>query len=324
MCELTRTLRTLLTAALATAGVAWGGGGAAAAIIQLADVFQLPGVSGLPVPIPPGFALQEAHASIDDHGTGVINADILAQIPKVGVDPTTVTALASAAVGKLGSVGVFAQTFGNNTTTTTEVQITSDEFFNPFSANAHPISKVLIDGGSMRFSAAGPNSTILFLYFLTVKKGPNIGTSNADIIFTAAASLTSDSAGVVSFTKNKTGFFGNTFGLDLGITFDPNTDSATIPPSLQTLDLGLLGPHEGMELDYDMEFELVHGVGGSENLIAQFSDPFHLSANPAFGTISFGDTVASVPEPSTWAMMLLGFVGLGFAFRQSRRKVSMA
>jgi hypothetical protein len=31
-----------------------------------------------------------------------------------------------------------------------------------------------------------------------------------------------------------------------------------------------------------------------------------------------------VPEPSTWAMMLLGFVGLGFAFRQSRRKVSLA
>jgi hypothetical protein len=34
--------------------------------------------------------------------------------------------------------------------------------------------------------------------------------------------------------------------------------------------------------------------------------------------------VAAVPEPATWAMMLLGFAGLGFAFRQSRRKVSMA
>jgi hypothetical protein len=36
------------------------------------------------------------------------------------------------------------------------------------------------------------------------------------------------------------------------------------------------------------------------------------------------DSVPGVPEPSTWAMMLLGFVGLGFAFRQSRRKVSFA
>jgi len=31
-----------------------------------------------------------------------------------------------------------------------------------------------------------------------------------------------------------------------------------------------------------------------------------------------------VPEPATWAMILIGFAGLGFAFRQSRRKVSMA
>ena len=33
---------------------------------------------------------------------------------------------------------------------------------------------------------------------------------------------------------------------------------------------------------------------------------------------------SAVPEPSTWAMMLLGFIGLGVAFRQSRRKVSFA
>jgi hypothetical protein len=33
---------------------------------------------------------------------------------------------------------------------------------------------------------------------------------------------------------------------------------------------------------------------------------------------------AAVPEPSTLAMTLLGFVGLGFAFRQSRRKISFA
>ena len=37
-----------------------------------------------------------------------------------------------------------------------------------------------------------------------------------------------------------------------------------------------------------------------------------------------GATVGAVPEPATWAMMLLGFAGLGFAFRQSRRKVSFA
>jgi hypothetical protein len=34
--------------------------------------------------------------------------------------------------------------------------------------------------------------------------------------------------------------------------------------------------------------------------------------------------IASIPEPSTWAMMLLGFAGLGFAgYRASRRSVAL-
>jgi PEP-CTERM motif len=33
--------------------------------------------------------------------------------------------------------------------------------------------------------------------------------------------------------------------------------------------------------------------------------------------------VSAVPEPATWAMMLLGFFGLGFAFSRSRRRVSL-
>jgi hypothetical protein len=34
--------------------------------------------------------------------------------------------------------------------------------------------------------------------------------------------------------------------------------------------------------------------------------------------------LSAVPEPATWAMMLIGFAGLGFAFRQSRRRVAVA
>jgi PEP-CTERM motif len=49
-----------------------------------------------------------------------------------------------------------------------------------------------------------------------------------------------------------------------------------------------------------------------------------------YGTIDFIAVLpdhfiaVNVLEPSTWAMMLIGFVGLGFAFRQSRRKMSFA
>jgi hypothetical protein len=72
------------------------------------------------------------------------------------------------------------------------------------------------------------------------------------------------------------------------------------------------------------------------------TDAFNIGfANPIYGIIqqstdpggTFGPppgvaltnfSVSAVPEPSTWAMMLLGFLGLGFAFRQSRRRVSFA
>jgi hypothetical protein len=43
------------------------------------------------------------------------------------------------------------------------------------------------------------------------------------------------------------------------------------------------------------------------------------------GTGSFGALVAPVPEPSTWAMMIIGFLGLGFtAYRRRRQTVVRA
>ena len=61
-----------------------------------------------------------------------------------------------------------------------------------------------------------------------------------------------------------------------------------------------------------------------------FVNPFYAivqqSTDPA-GTFPPGVALANfsvtaVPEPATWAMLLLGFAGLGFALRHSRRKVS--
>jgi hypothetical protein len=56
-----------------------------------------------------------------------------------------------------------------------------------------------------------------------------------------------------------------------------------------------------------------------------FADMLFSPDQTALGTVSLNVRVnPAVPEPSTWAMMLLGFAGLGFAFRQSRRRVSLA
>ena len=43
-----------------------------------------------------------------------------------------------------------------------------------------------------------------------------------------------------------------------------------------------------------------------------------------FGYASFPDAVAGAPEPSTWAMMLLGFAGLGYAGFRRRPTARLA
>jgi hypothetical protein len=66
--------------------------------------------------------------------------------------------------------------------------------------------------------------------------------------------------------------------------------------------------------------ELTHDLTGVNGAFAFYN--FQATAgNMLVANVS---GVAAVPEPATWAMMLLGFAGLGFAFRQSRRKVSFA
>jgi hypothetical protein len=66
-------------------------------------------------------------------------------------------------------------------------------------------------------------------------------------------------------------------------------------------------------------------IGGSSEAWTDpgiFADPSFPGADQYSIVLSpgFGNPGAPVPEPSTWAMMLIGFSGLGFAgFRQSRK-----
>jgi hypothetical protein len=54
-------------------------------------------------------------------------------------------------------------------------------------------------------------------------------------------------------------------------------------------------------------------------------DAANLGVNDLSGLFQPGAITAAVPEPSTWAMMLLGFAGLGFvAYRRKAKPASMA
>ena len=64
---------------------------------------------------------------------------------------------------------------------------------------------------------------------------------------------------------------------------------------------------------------------------AFLTNPFSASAHYLITTNGVGQfnggvdiAVAAVPEPATWGMMLLGFVGLAFAFRTRRRVMAAA
>jgi hypothetical protein len=74
---------------------------------------------------------------------------------------------------------------------------------------------------------------------------------------------------------------------------------------------------------------------GGKLTFTQFSDYYNLNAAGNLATTQdipspngYGAgtlSVSAVPEPSTWAMMLLGFVGLGFmAYRRKAKPASMA
>jgi hypothetical protein len=85
----------------------------------------------------------------------------------------------------------------------------------------------------------------------------------------------------------------------------------------------LLGVIDGFDFDIiingtevfagDSVFDSVFNLGSN------FGPNIDLTIN-GFGDFAFGGVVEAVPEPSTWALMLLGFGGLGFAgYRQSKR-----
>jgi uncharacterized protein (TIGR03118 family) len=105
---------------------------------------------------------------------------------------------------------------------------------------------------------------------------------------------------------------GNFSYVNSGINaFDPTTGAflGTIPINA--------GPGNTPGGLWALSFGTGMGLGGDPNTLF-FTDGIDGETHGLFGAISV------VPEPSTWAMMLIGFVGLGFAFRRSRRRVSFA
>jgi PEP-CTERM motif len=141
---------------------------------------------------------------------------------------------------------------------------------------------------------------------------------SADSIFTVAATALSSTSSVDG-TPSATGF---TTLADLTITVLGS--SLTIPLNPTPNDVILNAG--GITITLNQQIPEVGGVGITTNAIAI---DFNNFLGVVTGSIDIAQSAASitgsaVPEPSTWAMMALGFVGLAFAYRRGRKVAAIA
>lgn len=154
------------------------------------------------------------------------------------------------------------------------------------------------------------------------------GTSVA-LTFTAGSSATTvDFAGydlpswinVYNIVLTQSGDSTNLLGQNFNFTAAAQgTDAYQVGPGAYgTNNLGFGGVSAG---SYDDFSQTLSTLAGSSYTLS-----FQLSSNgtPSGLMVSASEAVAGVPEPATWAMMLLGFGALGVALRRSRRKVEVA
>jgi hypothetical protein len=134
------------------------------------------------------------------------------------------------------------------------------------------------------FSGLGSNTTASHIHCCLASPflpGVNVG------VATTTPSFTGFPLGVTS------GTYDHTFDLTLASSYNP---------AFVTLQGGLAGAELALE-----------------NALVAGETYFNIHTTN-FPNGEIRGFLGAVPEPSTWAMMLIGFAGLGFAFRQSRRK----
>ena len=180
-------------------------------------------------------------------------------------------------------------------------------------ATASADAAVLFSGSTSGCFGAGCSN------FTTVAK------DNPNLTFTGATfSNSTDSSLFVGLGTFSLGNGNHTYTGDdftLKITF---TDPIGVAPSaIFTADItGKVEPAKGGQtgfasIDYDNSVHNFSWAGGTFTVQVGDVSSFALGdTNSVFGTITL-TSVSAVPEPGTWAMMLLGFSGVGFlAYRR--------
>jgi len=137
---------------------------------------------------------------------------------------------------------------------------------------------------------------------------PYTGSNSGGMLVTLTDHLTFNSASFVPNAPNS----------DAGYIWLTNTSK---PAASYHIALGVTPlPNQQVIMDYNIG---TYGAGHA----SEVQDLTHLwdyFQGTVTDPVTAAPIVAGVPEPSTWVMMLIGFLGLGAAARRFRRNVSFA
>jgi hypothetical protein len=177
-------------------------------------------------------------------------------------------------------------------------------------------------------SVAGPAAAALVTYDVDLNFDPTTqegGTGVGTVKGTFTLNTSTDTITAIDLIEktNTTDTIGGGFGSPTFTTVEFNTLSLTSidfsdasSPLVRTQSDCCL--FDGIEVGPGLQFDFPYPGGGDVtpgNFASITSESRYL-----YGSV----TPTAAPEPSTWAMMLLGFAGLGFAGYRSRKAASIA
>jgi hypothetical protein len=207
-------------------------------------------------------------------------------------------------------------------------------------ANAATISLQVFDGTTLIGSVAnvgGGSATVagndaVFTFSVTSQGVPTIPNPDFGTITIDAAAAAGGTLTILATQQGVTGFPSGTLANSFAANFLINAANVTSVVMTNYVDAAntafgtgtLLAtatctPAGGNNCAPPTILKAVAGLttfSETEKFVITFSGAANVQAN--------SQIASAVPEPATWGMMLLGFAGLAFAFRQSRRKVSFA
>jgi hypothetical protein len=179
--------------------------------------------------------------------------------------------------------------------------------------------KSILNRGAVKVSAA------LVAAFLSFGYGTS--RAQADIVWTVDGTFIGGGTVTGTFTLNTYGFLENNYSLTTTAAGAFPGFTYTASDSFYSNGVFYVDFQPGYEQDLHLTFASsllvpnLNNVLGGYECIGSFS--CYVTAGPGGPTryIGEGSFASAVPEPATWAMMVLGFLGVGFlAYRRNGRK----